>query len=368
VDVRYEGRWTRLDRLTGRDRFSAPPVSVQTAKGVTVAESLLAGARGGDAAAFSELTEPHRKELLVHCYRLLGSVSDAEDLVQETLLAAWRGIDEFAGRSSIRTWLYRIATNRCLNAVRDRSRRPVLVSPPPAHLPEATRRDEVVWLQPCPDDAIDFGAPVPGPEARVESREAVSLAFVAAVQTMPPRQRAILVLRDVLGYRGAEVADLLDTTEDAVASGLKRARNALAGRASAEAPPLPDSPAERRVAAAFATAFERGDVPAMIGLLTDDAWLSMPPLPHEYQGHAAIGGFFTAIVFTPGAPPARMVPIRANGQPAFGRYLSDPETGVAHARGLTVLTLAGERISRMTAFLGTEPFTRVGLPLTLPPV
>ena len=303
----------------------------------------------------------------MHCYRLLGSVSDAEDLVQETLLAAWRGIDEFAGRSSVRTWLYRIATNRCLNALRDRRRRPVLVSPPADHLPEPTRRDEVPWLEPYPDNAIEFDAPVPGPEAQVESREAVSLAFVAAVQTMPPRQRAILVLRDVLGYRGAEVADLLDTTEDAVASGLKRARGALAGRDTVTAPPLPDSPAERRVAAAFATAFEHGDVPAMIGLLTDDAWLSMPPLPNEYQGHDAIGSFFAGIVFVPGAPSVRMVPTRANGQPAFGRYTRDPETGIAHGRGVTVLTMAGDRISRLTAFLGTEPFTRFGLPLTLPP-
>jgi RNA polymerase sigma-70 factor (ECF subfamily) len=335
---------------------------------VTVEESLLSGARGGDAAAFSELTEPHRRELHVHCYRLLGSVGDAEDLVQETLLAAWRNIDGFAGRSSVRTWLYRIATNRCLNALRDRDRRPVLASVPSAdHLPEPCRRGEVTWLEPSPDNAIEFDAPVPGPEAQVESREAVSLAFVAAVQTMPPRQRAILVLRDVLGYRGAEVADLLDTTEDAVASGLKRARNALAGRESLDAPPLPNSPAERRVVAAFVTAFESGDVPAMIGLLTDGAWLSMPPLPHEYQGRDAIGGFFSGIVFVEGAPPVRLVPTRANGQPAFGRYVCDPETGVAHARGVMVLTLAGDRISRMTTFLGTEPFTRFGLPLTLPP-
>ena len=330
-------------------------------------ESLLSGARGGDAEAFSQLTEPHRKELHVHCYRLLGSVGDAEDLVQETLLAAWRGIDGFAGRSSVRTWLYRIATNRCLNALRDRERRPALAAPISAdHLPEPTRRQEVPWLEPYPDNAIEFDAPVPGPEARVESREAVSLAFVAAMQTMPPRQRAILVLRDVLGYRGAEVADLLDTTEDAVASGLKRARSALAGREPRDVPPLPNSPAERRVVAAFVTAFESGDVPAMIELLTDGAWLSMPPLPHEYQGRDAIGGFFTDIVFVPGIPPARLLPTRANGQPAFGRYVHDPRTGLAQARGVTVLTLAGDRITHIGAFLGAEPFARFGLPPTLP--
>jgi RNA polymerase sigma-70 factor (ECF subfamily) len=335
---------------------------------VTVDESLLSGARGGDAQAFSELTEPHRKELHVHCYRLLGSVGDAEDLVQETLLAAWRNIDGFEGRSSVRTWLYRIATNRCLNALREREHRPRVVSAPSAeHLPEPSRRDEVVWLEPYPDSAIEFDAPVPGPEAQFESREAVSLAFVAAVQTMPPRQRAILVLRDVLGYRGAEVADLLDTTEDAVASGLKRARTALACRESVEAPALPNSPAERRVLAAFVTAFEGGDVPAMIGLLTDGAWLSMPPLPNEYQGRDAIGNFFAGIVFVPGAPAVRLVPTRANGQPAFARYVCDPRTGMPRARGVTVLTLAGDRINRITAFLGAEQFARFGLPLTLPP-
>src|SRR4051812_37585630 len=161
-------------------------------------EVLLSGAREGDAEAFGKLTEPYRRELQVHCYRLVGSVAEAEDLVQDTLLAAWRGIGSFAGRSSVRTWLYRIATNRSLNALRDRNRRPLPVAAPPSvPLPEPSQLCEVPWLEPCPDTAVEFDGVVPGPEAWVESREAVSLAFVAAVQTLPPRQRAILLLRDV---------------------------------------------------------------------------------------------------------------------------------------------------------------------------
>jgi RNA polymerase sigma-70 factor (TIGR02960 family) len=330
-------------------------------------EVLLSGAREGDAAAFSELTEQYRRELQVHCYRLVGSVAEAEDLVQDTLLAAWRGIGGFEGRSSVRTWLYRIATNRGLNALRDRSRRPLPVAAPPSvPLPEPSQLCEVPWLEPYPDTAAEFDEVVPGPEARVESREAVSLAFVAAVQTLPPRQRAILLLRDVLGYRGVEVAAMLDTTEDAVASGLKRARSALAARRPVGHPPLPDSPAERRVVAAFVAAFEQCDVPAMVGLLTDDGWFTMPPLPEEYHGRDAVARFFTEVGFAQGTRRFRLIATRANGQPAFGRYVRDPRAGIAHAHGLTVLTLDGDRITNITAFLDTGLFPRFGLPRTLP--
>jgi RNA polymerase sigma-70 factor, ECF subfamily len=330
-------------------------------------EVLLSGAREGNAAAFSKLTEPYRRELHVHCYRLVGSVAEAEDLVQDTLFAAWRGIGSFAGRSSVRTWLYRIATNRSLNALRDRNRRPLPVAAPPSvPLPEPSHLCEVPWLEPYPDAVAEFDVVVPGPEARVESREAVSLAFVAAVQTLPPRQRAILLLRDVLGYRGTEVAAMLDTTEDAVASGLKRARSALAARRPVGHPPLPDSPAERRVVAAFVAAFEQCDVPALVGLLTDDGWFTMPPLPEEYQGHDAIARFFTDIGFAHGTRRFRLIATRANGQPAFGRYLRDPYAGITHAHGLTVLTLDGDRITQITAFLDTGLFPRFGLPRTLP--
>lgn len=327
---------------------------------------LLTEARQGDAEAFGELTEPYRQELQVHCYRLVGSVAEAEDLVQETLLAAWRGIDRFGGRSSVRTWLYKIATNRCLNAMRDHSRRPQEVTETSrTTLPETSRLCEVPWLEPYPDVAEGFDAP-PGPEALLESREAVSLAFVATVQTLPPRQRAILVLRDVLGYRGDEVADMLDTTPGAVASGLKRARGALSARHWARHPALPNSVAERRVVDAFVTAFERCDVPAMVELLTDDAIFSMPPLPQEYQGRDAIAEFFTEWGFAHGTRRFRLIPTRANGQPAFARYVRDPNAGLAHAHGITVLTPDGNRIAQLTAFLDTGLFPRFGMPRTLP--
>ncbi|MEU0503035.1 sigma-70 family RNA polymerase sigma factor [Nocardia sp. NPDC005998] len=328
---------------------------------------LLTQARQGDGQAFGELTGPYRQELQVHCYRLVGSVAEAEDLVQETLLAAWRGMDRFAGSSSLRTWLYKIATNRCLNALRDHSRRAQEVTATSSNeLPETGRLCEVPWLEPYPDAAEGFDAQ-PGPEALLESREAVSLAFVAAVQTLPPRQRAVLVLRDVLGYRGDEVAGLLDTTSDAVASGLKRARQALSTRQRApQRPVLPNSVAERRVVDAFVAAFERCDVPAMVELLTDDAIFSMPPLTQEYQGCDAIAGFFTEWGFAHGTRRFRLIPTRANGQPAFARYLRDHHAGIAHAHGITVLTLDGTRIAQLTAFLDTGLFPRFGMPRTLP--
>ncbi|MFC7617144.1 RNA polymerase subunit sigma-70 [Actinokineospora soli] len=196
---------------------------------------LLGRARAGDGEAFRELVEPYRRELQVHCYRILGSVQDAEDLLQETLLAAWRGIDGYAERASVRTWLYRIATNRCLNALRAGTRRPAPAEPGPAVPEPSRRRAEPSWLEPYPDALLDAG-----PEARYELRESVSLAFLAALQHLPPRQRAVLVLRDVLGFRAAEVADMLDTTENAVTSALKRARAAMPGH-DRESAPLPDS-------------------------------------------------------------------------------------------------------------------------------
>jgi RNA polymerase sigma-70 factor (ECF subfamily) len=329
-------------------------------------EQLMAQARSGDAAAFSRLTEPFRAELQLHCYRIVGSVGEAEDLVQETLLAAWQGMAGFQGRSSIRTWLYRIATNRCLNAVRDRERRPRPAVTTTKQLPEPSRHLEVTWLEPYPDTLLaGLDDPAPGPLARVESREAISLAFVTTVQTLPPRQRAILLLRDVLGYHGAEVADMLDTTENAVASGLKRARAALAARESGPSP-LPDSPAERRTISAFVSAFERGDVDDLIALLTDDAAVNMPPLSQEYVGHEALTQFFAEVSFAHGAREFRLVPTRANGQPAFGRYVRDPLARISHAHGLTVLTLDGDRIAQITSFLDTALFPRFGLPRILP--
>jgi RNA polymerase sigma-70 factor (ECF subfamily) len=328
---------------------------------------LVANARGGDPTAFSELTEPFRRELQVHCYRIVGSVTEAEDLVQETLLSAWQGIAEFQSRSSVRTWLYRIATNRCLNAVRDRQRRPMSPTEPSRPLPEPSRHVEVTWLDPYPHVLLaGLNDPAPGPLARVESREAISLAFVTTMQTLPPRQRAILLLRDVLGFRGAEVADMLYTTESAVASGLKRARAALASRTPDSTAPLPDSPAERRTIAAFVSAFEHGNVAELVSLLTEDASASMPPLSQEYIGHEAIAHFFEEISFARGTRTFRMVPTRANGQPAFGRYIRDPHGAISHAHGVTVLTLDGEAITHITSFLDTALFPWFGLPRILP--
>ncbi|GAA1304090.1 sigma-70 family RNA polymerase sigma factor [Saccharothrix xinjiangensis] len=334
-------------------------------------DDLLGRARAGDGEAFRGLVEPYRRELQVHCYRILGSVQDAEDLVQETLLAAWRGIGGFEERASVRTWLYRIATNRCLNALRANERRPherpACRSGVP--LPEPSRRrSEPSWLEPYPDVLLEgIADSAPGPEARYEVNESVSLAFLAALQQLPPRQRAVLVLRDVLGYRAAEVADLLDTTEDAVTSALKRARAVLTRElpvADRESAPLPGSPRERRVLDRFARAFEAGDVEAVVAVLTDDAWLTMPPTPLEYQGPGAIGHFLRVIELREDHRYS-LIPTRANGQPAFGCYLRDPRTPVLRAHGVLVLALEGDRVSAMTRFADNSLLPSFGLPRSL---
>src|SRR4051794_9372510 len=218
---------------------------------------LLELARAGDREAFAALVEPHRAELQAHCYRMLGSLQDAEDAVQETLLAAWLGLAGFEGRASVRTWLYRVATNRCLNQLRSASRRPVPATPLPVAPPEPSRMNEAFWLQPYPDVLLDrLTDQAPGPEARYESREAISLAFVTALQVLPPNQRAVLLLRDALGYRAAEAADLLGLSEDAVNGALKRARAPLdANRPGGPAAPAPDSPEERALTERFVAAF-----------------------------------------------------------------------------------------------------------------
>src|SRR6266536_1123222 len=244
---------------------------------------LLDGARAGDGEAFRRLTAPHRRELLVHCYRMLGSLQDAEDALQETLLAAWQALPGFEARSSLRTWLYKIATNRCLNARRTTRRRPPKEwDIPGVQPPQPTRLGEIVWLGPLPDDVLADQSAVPGPEARYEQRESISLAFVTALQLLPPRQLAVLVLRDVLGFRATEVAQMLETSTESVTSALKRARASLqqhhqpdtAGR---ELPPAVGSPAEHALVARFVRAYESSDVDALVELLTDDVFVSMPP-------------------------------------------------------------------------------------------
>jgi RNA polymerase sigma-70 factor (TIGR02960 family) len=322
-----------------------------------------------DEATFRERVEPHRRELQVHCYRILGSVQDAEDIVQETLVSAWRGFDGFKGDASLRTWLYTIATNRCLNALRARSRRPREVPPPPGDpgFVEPTRRIESVWVEPYPDalleGVIDRSA---DPEARYDAREAVELAFVVALQQLPPRQRAVLVLRDVLAFQASEVAATLETTEAAVNSALHRARAALDEvRGAREHAPLPQSAAERDLVGRFADAFGRGDVQALVALLTDDAVLTMPPEPFEFRGREDICRFFSSVPAGGALERFHLVPTRANGQPAFACYLRDPHGPRAHAYGLMVLTLDEAAIARITGFPDTSVFPSFGLPRTL---
>jgi RNA polymerase sigma-70 factor (TIGR02960 family) len=333
-----------------------------------VTTELMARARTGDGEAFRELIGPHRRELMVHCYRILGSTQDAEDALQETMLAAWQGLHGFGERSSVRTWLYRIATNRCLNALRSGSRRPGTRTPPPAVAPlEPTGLAEVTWLEPLPDDLVEGLADrAPGPETRYETREAISLAFVTALQLLPPRQRAVLILRDVLGFRAREVAGMLESTQESVTSALKRARAAMGSRfgpaGQREPPPPPGSPAERHLVARLTQAFERGAIDDMVALLTEDVLLSMPPLPLEYQGRELARQFFTAVWCNRSY---RLVPTRANGQLAFAVYVRDPLAGVAHANGLLVASLSGPRICALTRFdNGVLP--GFGLPRTLP--
>jgi RNA polymerase sigma-70 factor (ECF subfamily) len=326
---------------------------------------LLERARAGDRDAFTALVESHRHELQVHCYRMLGSLQDAEDALQETLLAAWLGLDGFEGRASIRTWLYRIATNRCLNLLRSSGRRPVTAAPLPIPPPEPTRLGEVLWLQPYPDVLLEgLSDQAPGPEARYESREAISLAFVTAVQLLPPNQRAVLLLRDVLGYRASETSDLLGLTEDAVTSALKRARATMdAARPTDQSPPAPGSPQERAILDRFVAAFTEHDIDALVALMTDDAWVRMPPLPFEYRGAEAVHRFFTAI-YPHWRKIDHLVPVRANGQPAWGEYRRDATTGILHVAGLYVVGLAGDRICELTRFeTALAPY--FGLPRTL---
>src|SRR6476646_480073 len=293
---------------------------------------------------------------------MLGSFADAEDVLQDTLLAAWQGLGGFEGRASLRTWLYRIATNRCLNALRSASRRQAREwDIPEVQPPDPTRLGEVVWLEPYPDGL--FNIP-PGPEARYAQTEAISLAFVTALQLLPPRQRAVLILREVLGYHATEVAAMLGSSVESVTSALKRARASLQQRLPREdeGPPSPDSPDERAVVAKFVHAFESGDVDAVVELLTADVNLSMPPLPFEYQGRDVIAHFY-ATMFGSGRR-YRLVPTRSNGQPAFATYLRANTGGICHGAGLLVLTLAADRISAMTRFEGGA-LSWFGLPRSL---
>ncbi|MGH3013551.1 MAG: sigma-70 family RNA polymerase sigma factor [Gaiellaceae bacterium] len=333
----------------------------------TQERELLNAARGGDEDAFRLLVEPHRAALHAHCYRLLGSVHDAEDALQDALLRAWRGLRGLEGRSSLRTWLYRIATNASLDAA---ARRPKRVLPidygPPAGSDDAPGEPlvEPVWLEPYPDERLGLEEGYAAPEARYEQREAVELAFIAALQHLPARQRAVLVLREVLGFSAREVAASLETTVASVNSALQRARKTVDERLPSRSQQatlrtLGDD-GIRDLVEGFVDAFERGDVDAILALVAEDATFAMPPYADWYRGRDALGDSW----LMPGGPPPRLryVPTRANGQPALGTYQRDPGAGSYLPIALEVLTLDGARISQITAFRTPEVFALFGLP------
>lgn len=335
-------------------------------------ETQIAAARAGDHNEFSRLAEPYRRELQVHCYRMLGSTQDAEDLVQETMLRAWRRLDTYAGRASFRAWLYKIATNACLDALDKRPRRSLPAGQSDACDPREPFTPpimEPIWVEPLPDDLI--AEPAAGPEARYSLHESVSLAFLAALQNLPPRQRAVLILRDVLDWRASEVAELLGLTLPAVNSALQRARATLARRYHrAAAEPVKRSTIDRDLSALldrFVRAWESADVAGLTALLKEDVVLSMPPSPSWYRGRDSVGVFLSRAIFGDTVFPGegrhrwRLQPTRANGQPAFGLYLR-AGAGLYHAFGLIVLIHTEAWLAEIITFAIPSLPARFGLP------
>jgi RNA polymerase sigma-70 factor (ECF subfamily) len=320
--------------------------------------------------AFRRMVEDHRGELHAHCYRMLASLHDAEDALQETLLRAWRGLPGFAGRSPLRTWLYSIATNVCMDMLGRRSKRVLPLDYGPASAPASAFGEplvESVWLEPYPDDVLGLPDGHAGPDARYEQREAVELAFVAALQHLPPNQRAALILREVLGFSAREVAETLETTVASVNSALQRARRTVAER-------LPErsqqatlrSLGDERIRAlvdAYVDAWARADVEALRALLADDAVFSMPPWPIWWKGGDTIAGFASTAAQT--CPPSRKLPARANGQPAIASYSPDPATGRWEPAAIDVFTFEAGAIKEVTAFVNPGLFPRFGLPAAL---
>ncbi len=315
---------------------------------------------------FGERVAPYLRELHVHCYHLLGSLSDADDLLQETLFAAWRSRSGFRGDATMRTWLYRIATNRCLNAIRDGRRRAPTVPIPPFPPPEPNGRTEVSWLQPYPDGGsatVQLGL-ADDPAVRYETGESVELAFVIALQRLPPRQTAALVLGDVLGFSLAEIGDLLDVTPTSAKGLLQRARAGVGRvRDTSKGHSRAD---DHALATAFGRALTAGDIAGLLALLTDDAWLAMPPAPHLYVGPAAVEGFLRASEAWRGPRPVRLVAVRANGQPGFAHYLGSPGSVVADATGVVMVATRGKAISSIVRFLDPSLPQRFGLSSSVP--
>jgi RNA polymerase sigma-70 factor (TIGR02960 family) len=325
-------------------------------------DATLARARAGDSDAFSELTDPYRRELQVHCYRILGSFQDAEDLLQETLLSAWQGLDHFDGRS-LRAWLYRIATNRCLNYLRNASRRPKVTNMSESRFSfaDATPSDEPWWLEPYPDAFVDDTEL--GPEARYDARESIALSFVAGLQQLPVQQRAALVLRDVLGFTASETAEMLESTPASVNSALQRARSRVPHPEGPDRVRMAPQGRDAEVVDRFVDAFQLGDLDGVVALLTNDAVFSMPPEPFEFHGPRVIAEFLRSLGFW--GQRLKLVPTRANGQPAYGYYLPDPNADVHRASGIMVLTLATDGISAITRFGDRSLLARFGLPRTV---
>jgi RNA polymerase sigma-70 factor, ECF subfamily len=331
--------------------------------GLMAAEAaLVTAAQAGDEAAFRSLTGPYARELHVHCYRMLGSLHDAEDAFQDTLLRAWRHIGGYEGRSSFRAWLYRIATNVCLRAASRRE------APRPAPLPyEPNPEAEEVVLTPYPDEPLDELATVPS--ARYDLRESVQLAFLASIQLLPARQRAVLILRDVLGFSAREVAALLETTTAGVNSALQRAhatleRRRAEGKLRPTGPPASDD-VERSLLRRYMEAWEAVDIPGLVSLLRDDAVMTMPPFPVLFRGRSEIGHFFSTVPAGGALDQIRVVATRANRQPAAAGYMLDPETGRYHGYGIMVLTVEGEEIAEITGFGDPTLFPLFGLPTEL---
>ena len=334
-------------------------------------QQLLAAAQDGDEDAFARLIDPYRRELQAHCYRMLGSTVDAEDALQDALLGAWHGLARFEGRSSLRSWLYTIATNACLRAIERRPKRvlPIDYGPPAdPHTPLAGPLVESVWIEPFSETML---ADTAMPEARYEQREAVELAFIAALQHLPARQRAVLILRDVLGFSARETAEVLDTTPVSIDSALQRAHKAvderLPERSQQETLRSIDDADLKQVVERFVTAWERADVAAVVSMLAEDAVVAMPPEPTWFTGHGAIAAFLGKIALSPSSPRHRLIPIWANGQVAFGHYSwrQEPKAFVRHA--ITVLSLRGTEIAELTFFRSPQAFTGFDLPERIAP-